>query len=101
MTGVIYARYSSDNQHEASIEGQIRENTAFAENRRYLLSLHLFCKLLFAFFLNLKCFALAPRTLSNPLARKLKHHFFALCRYAELSFSACARNLRGIFIYFI
>jgi hypothetical protein len=28
MTGVIYARYSSDNQREESIEGQIRENTA-------------------------------------------------------------------------
>lgn len=31
MTGIIYARYSSDNQREESIEGQIRENTAFAE----------------------------------------------------------------------
>ena len=31
MTGVIYARYSSDNQREESIEGQIRENQAFAE----------------------------------------------------------------------
>ena len=31
MTGVIYARYSSDNQREESIEGQIRENTAYAE----------------------------------------------------------------------
>ena len=31
MTGVIYARYFSDNQREESIEGQIRENTAFAE----------------------------------------------------------------------
>ena len=31
MTGVIYARYSSDNQREESIEGQIRENAAFAE----------------------------------------------------------------------
>lgn len=30
MRGVIYARYSSDNQREESIEGQIRENTAFA-----------------------------------------------------------------------
>lgn len=29
--GVIYARYSSDNQREESIEGQIRENTAYAE----------------------------------------------------------------------
>ena len=31
MNGVIYARYSSDNQREESIEGQIRENTAYAE----------------------------------------------------------------------
>ncbi len=30
MTAVIYARYSSDNQREESIEGQIRENTEFA-----------------------------------------------------------------------
>ena len=30
MTGVIYARYSSDNQREESIEGQIRENAEFA-----------------------------------------------------------------------
>ena len=31
MTAVIYARYSSDNQREESIEGQIRECTAYAE----------------------------------------------------------------------
>ena len=31
MRGVINARYSSDNQREESIEGQIRENTAYAE----------------------------------------------------------------------
>ena len=31
MTGVIYARYSSDNQWEESIEGQLRECKAFAE----------------------------------------------------------------------
>ena len=31
LTAVIYARYSSDNQREESIEGQIREVTAFAE----------------------------------------------------------------------
>ena len=30
MTGVIYARYSSDNQREESIEGQIRECTEYA-----------------------------------------------------------------------
>ena len=31
MNGVIYARYSSDNQREESIEGQLRECQAFAE----------------------------------------------------------------------
>ena len=31
MKGVIYARYSSDNQREESIEGQVRECKAFAE----------------------------------------------------------------------
>ena len=31
MRGVIYARYSSDNQREESIEGQIRECKAFAD----------------------------------------------------------------------
>ena len=31
MTGVIYARYSSDNQREESIEGQLRECQAFAK----------------------------------------------------------------------
>ena len=31
MTAVIYACYSSDNQREESIEGQIRECTAYAE----------------------------------------------------------------------
>ena len=31
MKAVIYARYSSDSQQEESIEGQIRECTAFAE----------------------------------------------------------------------
>lgn len=31
MTAVIHARYSSDNQREESIEGQLRECTAFAE----------------------------------------------------------------------
>ena len=34
MTAVIYARYSSDNQREESIEGQIRECTAYAEDRK-------------------------------------------------------------------
>ena len=31
MKGVIYARYSSDNQREESIEGQLRECKDFAE----------------------------------------------------------------------
>ena len=31
MKGVIYARYSSDNQREESIDGQLRECRAFAE----------------------------------------------------------------------
>ena len=31
MKGVIYARYSSDNQREESIDGQIRECKAFAK----------------------------------------------------------------------
>jgi DNA invertase Pin-like site-specific DNA recombinase len=32
MKAVIYARYSSDNQTEASIEGQLRECLEYAEN---------------------------------------------------------------------
>ena len=40
MTGVIYARYSSDNQREESIEGQIRENTAFAEKNGIVIAQH-------------------------------------------------------------
>ncbi len=35
MKAVIYARYSSDNQREESIEGQIRECTAFAEKNGF------------------------------------------------------------------
>lgn len=31
MNGVIYARYSSDNQREESIEGQLRECNDFAK----------------------------------------------------------------------
>ncbi|HIS36671.1 TPA: recombinase family protein, partial [Candidatus Scatousia excrementigallinarum] len=31
MKAIIYARYSSDNQREESIEGQIRECMEFAE----------------------------------------------------------------------
>ena len=33
MKGVIYARYSSDNQRDESIEGQIRENRVYAERK--------------------------------------------------------------------
>ncbi|MFV0516392.1 MAG: recombinase family protein [Aminipila sp.] len=33
MNAVIYARYSSDNQREESIEGQLRECMAFAESK--------------------------------------------------------------------
>ena len=35
MRAVIYARYSSDNQREESIEGQLRECGAFAERKGY------------------------------------------------------------------
>ena len=35
MTAVIYARYSSDNQREESIEGQIRECAEMKMHRRY------------------------------------------------------------------
>ena len=38
MKGVIYARYSSDNQREESIEGQLRECKAFAEKNDILMS---------------------------------------------------------------
>ena len=31
MTAVIYARYSSDNQREESIEGQDHDSTPYAE----------------------------------------------------------------------
>ncbi len=34
MTGVIYARYSSENQREESIEGQIRECMEYAKKER-------------------------------------------------------------------
>ena len=37
MTGVIYARYSSDNQREESIEGQLRECQAFARKNNITL----------------------------------------------------------------
>ena len=33
MNAVIYARYSSDNQREESIEGQLRECMAFEESK--------------------------------------------------------------------
>ena len=36
MTAVIYAHYSSDNQREESIEGQIRECTVYCTLKRQL-----------------------------------------------------------------
>ena len=35
LNAVIYARFSSDNQREESIEGQLRECKAFAEKNGY------------------------------------------------------------------
>ena len=35
MNAVIYARYSSDNQREASIEGQVRECLEYAGRNNY------------------------------------------------------------------
>ncbi len=43
MKAVIYARYSSDNQREESIEGQIRDCTAFAEKNGIVTS-HSLCR---------------------------------------------------------
>ena len=40
MRAVIYARYSSDNQREESIEGQIRECTEFAKRNNYTILYH-------------------------------------------------------------
>ena len=40
MKAVIYARYSSDNQREESIEGQVRECTAFAEKNDFQVLRH-------------------------------------------------------------
>ncbi len=44
MTAVIYARYSSDNQREESIEGQIRECTAYAEKNGITIPTFLFMR---------------------------------------------------------
>ena len=38
MTGVIYARSSSDNQCEESIEGQLRDCKAFARRTAFISS---------------------------------------------------------------
>lgn len=35
MNAVIYARYSSDNQREESIEGQLRECKEYADQKRH------------------------------------------------------------------
>ena len=40
MTAVIYARYSTDSQREKSIEGQIRECTAYAEKNGFTVVKH-------------------------------------------------------------
>ena len=40
MKAVIYARYSSDNQREESIEGQLRECTEFAEKSGFTILQH-------------------------------------------------------------
>ena len=40
MKAVIYARYSSDYQREESIEGQLRECTAFAEKNNITILRH-------------------------------------------------------------
>ena len=40
MTAVIYARYSTDSQREESIEGQIRECTAYVEKNGFTVVKH-------------------------------------------------------------
>lgn len=40
MNAVIYARYSSDNQREESIEGQLRECQSYAEKHGYSIIEH-------------------------------------------------------------
>mgnify|MGYP000427580268 FL=1 len=42
MKGVIYARYSSDNQREESIEGQLRECKEYVETQRHYDFRHLY-----------------------------------------------------------
>ena len=49
MTAVSYARYSSDNQREESIEGQIRECTAYAEKNGITVIKHYICLLYTSF----------------------------------------------------
>ena len=46
MKAVIYARYSSDNQREESIEGQIRECMEYANHYPVLQRTRPFCRLL-------------------------------------------------------
>ncbi len=48
MKAVIYARYSSDSQREESIEGQIRECTAFAEKNGITILRHYIDRAVFA-----------------------------------------------------
>ena len=40
MKAVIYARYSSDNQRDKRIEGQIRECTNFADKKGIIVLRH-------------------------------------------------------------
>ena len=44
MNAVIYARYSSSSQREESIEGQVKECTAYAERNGYNIILALISK---------------------------------------------------------
>lgn len=48
MTAVIYVRYSSDNQREESIEGQIRECTDYAEKNGITVIKHYIDRAFFA-----------------------------------------------------
>lgn len=45
MTGIIYARYSSDNQREESIDGQIRECKEYADKLESNENILMFTKL--------------------------------------------------------
>ena len=61
MKAVIYARYSSDNQREESIEGQIRECTAFAEKNDITILKHYIDRAFWIVFLATAMTALVTR----------------------------------------